>query len=88
MSRLRRPSAQTQEELQPRLWIGLIGLGLLILYVVAFIARNDDEVDLDFVFFTARVGLIWLLLLGFALGLAVGLVASQLYRRRRRNRSG
>ena len=86
MSRLRRPSAQTQEELQPRLWIGLIGLALIVLYVVAFIAKNDDEVDLDFVFFTSHLGLIWLLMLGFALGLAVGLVSSQLYRRRRRNR--
>jgi uncharacterized integral membrane protein len=60
-------------------------LGLIALYVVAFVLKNDDKVDLDFVFFTAHVGLIWLLLLGFALGLAVGVLVVPLYRRRRRD---
>jgi uncharacterized integral membrane protein len=83
--RLRRPSPETQEELQPRLWIALIGLALVVVYVVAFVAKNDEEVDLDFIFFTSHVGLIWLLLLGFVLGLVVGVVLSQLYRRRRRH---
>jgi uncharacterized membrane protein YccC len=32
------------------------------------------------------VGLIWLLLLGFALGLVVGVLVLPLYRRRRRDR--
>ena len=88
MSRLRRPSPETAEELQLRLWATLIGFALVVIYIVAFVARNDDEVDLDFIFFTARVGLIWLLLLGFVLGVLGGVLASQLYRRRRRHGAG
>jgi hypothetical protein len=45
-------------------------------------------VRLDFVFFSARVGLISLLLLGFGLGLAGGVLLSHLYRRRRRHGAG
>jgi uncharacterized integral membrane protein len=88
MSRLRRPSPETQEELQPRLWAAIIGLALIAIYLVAFIAKNADEVDLDFIFFTSHVGLIWLLLLGFGLGVVGGLLLSQLYRRRRRHGRG
>jgi uncharacterized integral membrane protein len=83
--RLRRPSPETQEELQLRLWVALAALALVVAYLVAFVAKNDEEVDLDFIFFTSHVGLIWLLLLGFVIGLAAGVVLSQLYRRRRRH---
>jgi uncharacterized integral membrane protein len=66
---------------QPRLWAILVGLAALVAYLVAFVAKNDGEVELDFVFFTARAGLIWLLLLGFAAGILAGVLLSQLYRR-------
>ncbi len=56
--------------------------------MVAFVVQNSGKVSLDFIFFSARVGLIWLLLLGFALGVAGGALGSQLYRRRRGHSSG
>jgi uncharacterized integral membrane protein len=67
---------------QPRLWLVLVGLLLIAAYVIAFVVKNDDSVSIDFVFFTAHVSLIWLILLCLGLGLAGGLLLSQFYRRR------
>jgi uncharacterized integral membrane protein len=77
------PAGTEREQL--RRWAPLVVLVLIAAYIVAFVLKNDDKVDLDFVLFTARVGLIWLLLLGFALGLVVGVLGLPLYRRRRRD---
>jgi uncharacterized integral membrane protein len=68
---------------QPRLWSVLIGLALIAAYVIGFIVQNDSSVDVDFIFGTARVSLIWVILLSLAIGLVAGLLLSQLYRRRR-----
>ncbi len=79
--RLRRPSGGF-DEWQPRLWLVLVGLLAMLAYVIAFVVKNDDEVAIDFVFTTAHVSLIWLILLCLALGVVAGLLLSQLYRRR------
>ena len=76
------PAGTEREQL--RRWAPLVVLALIAAYIVAFVLKNDEKVDLDFVLFTARVGLIWLLLLGFAFGLVVGVLGLPLYRRRRR----
>lgn len=68
---------------QPRLWAVLIGLVLLAAYVIGFIVQNDGPVDVDFIFGTANVSLIWVILLSLAIGLVAGLLLSQLYRRGR-----
>ena len=81
-------SSSDSEAFQPRLWATIIGLAAIAIYLVAFIAKNSGKVTLHFIFFSAHVGLIWLLLLGFVLGLAVGVLLSQLYGRRRRHGSG
>jgi uncharacterized integral membrane protein len=78
------PAGTEREQL--RRWAPLVVLALIAAYIVAFVLKNDEKVDLDFVLFTARVGLIWLLLLGFAFGLVVGVLGLPLYRRRRRDR--
>jgi uncharacterized integral membrane protein len=71
------------EQWQPRLWALLVGLTLLGLYVIAFIVRNDDQIELDFVLFTATVSLIWEIVFILALGVLGGVLLSQLNRRRR-----
>ena len=86
-ARVRRPSRQVDEAWQPRLYALLIGLLLILAYVVAFVVKNDDEVALDFVLFSTKTTLIWLILLNLALGILVGVLLSQLYRRRRGNRA-
>ncbi len=86
----RRPSIDThelQENWQPKLYARLIALVLLAAYAVAFVLENKKSVHLHFVFVTANVSLVWLILLGLAVGFVVGILLSQLERRRRRRRT-
>jgi len=73
---------------QPRLYVRLIVLILLVAYAIAFILENRHSVPVHFVFWTAQVSLVWLILLAIALGLLGGILLGQLERRRRRRRSG
>ena len=88
--RFRRPDVDTQElheTFQPRLWAVLVGLALIVAYVIAFVLENRKAVHLHFVFATARVSLIWLILLSVVIGILAGMLLSQLYRRRHRVKS-
>jgi uncharacterized integral membrane protein len=78
------PREGFRRQWQPRLYLRIVALGLLVAYGIAFVLENNREVSVHFVFATARVSLIWLILLSVALGLFVGVLLSQLYRRRRR----
>ena len=69
---------------QPRLYLKLIALGLLVAYAIAFVLENNRQVSVHFVLGTARGSLIWLILVSVAIGLLAGMLLSQLYRRRRR----
>jgi uncharacterized integral membrane protein len=69
---------------QPRLYLRIIILGLLIAYGIAFVLENNKHVHLHFVVGTTQTSLIWLILLSVALGLVLGVLLSQLYRRSRR----
>jgi len=75
---------ETRETFQPRLWIIVGGLALLLAYVVAFIAQNNKSVTVHFVLVSAKTSVIWLILLSLAIGLIGGLLLSQLERRRGR----
>ncbi len=70
-------------EWQPRFWAKLLGLMAIAIYVIAFILENRKKVHLHFVFFTATLSLIWLILFSIAIGLVAGALLAQLYRRRR-----
>jgi uncharacterized integral membrane protein len=86
----RRPSIDTdelQENWQPRLYARLIALVLLAAYAVAFVLENKKSVHLHFVLATANVSLVWLILLSLAVGFLVGILLSQLERRRRKRRT-
>jgi uncharacterized integral membrane protein len=71
---------------QPRLYLRLLLIGLVAAYAIAFVLENDRHVHVHFVFGTARISQIWLILLSVGLGLVLGVLLSQLYRRRRRRR--
>ncbi len=71
------------DEWQARLWAVLVGLLLLAVYLIAFVVKNDEEIEIDFVLVSADVSLIWLILLSVALGVLAGVLLSQLYRRRK-----
>ena len=86
----RRPSIDTgelQENWQPKLYARLIALVLLAAYAIAFVLENRKSVSMHFVFATARVSLVWLILLSLVVGFLVGILLSQLERRRRRRRA-
>ena len=78
------PREGFRRQWQLRLYFRIITLGLLVAYAIAFVLENNREVNVHFVFATARGSLIWLILLSVALGLMLGVLLSQLYRRRRR----
>jgi uncharacterized integral membrane protein len=67
-----------------RRWAAWLALALLLAYAIAFVLENDQQVNLHFVFATASVSLIWLILLSFALGAFGALLVERLERRRRR----
>jgi uncharacterized integral membrane protein len=82
MGLFRRPSGSL-EDWQPRLYAVVIGLVLIVLWLIAFIVKNNDPVKIDFVLFSAHARLIWLFILLIAIGFLGGVLGSQLYRRRR-----
>jgi uncharacterized integral membrane protein len=73
---------ETTETFQPRLWVTVVALGLIVAYLIAFVAKNDAQVKVHFVFFTGTTSVIWLILLPLAIGIVAGLLLSQLERRR------
>lgn len=80
-----REDARAEEPVrQGHLYVKLLLLAALIAYATAFVLRNNNQVEVDFVFATARLSLTWLILLSLALGLFAGLLLTELYRRRRR----
>lgn len=83
-----RPAAERPEgfrrQWQPRLYLRIVLLALLIAYGVAFVLQNRKQVSVHFVFASARGSLIWLVLFSVALGILLGVLLSQLNRRRRR----
>lgn len=69
---------------QPRLYVRIVLLALVLAYGTAFVLENNKQVTVHFVLGTAGVSLIWLILLSVTLGLLLGVLLSQLYRRGRR----
>jgi uncharacterized integral membrane protein len=85
--RLRRPridSSEVSDRWQPRLYLRLIVLGLLVAWAIGFILENRTQVHVHFVLGTARVSLVWVILLVLGVGLLGGILLAQLERRRRR----
>ena len=92
MSFLRRKKTEgdashSAEEWQPRLYGRLIVLTLLVAYAIAFVIENSKHINVHFVFATASVSIVWLILLSNAIGLLGGILLAQLERRRRRRRA-
>jgi len=79
-----RPSDGQVEQWQPRLWAILLGLLAILVYLIAFVVKNDNRIEIDFVFFDSTVSLIWEIVLMLGIGVLGGVLLSQLYRRQRR----
>jgi len=77
-------TGELRDHWQPLLYARLIALVLLVAYAIAFVLENRGTVGVHFVLATARVSLVWLILLALAVGLLGGILLGQLERRRRR----
>src|SRR5262249_14755456 len=64
----------------------LLVLGLVGLYVLFFIVLNTRHVKVSFVLGSARVSLIWVILLALAAGVVLGAFSSRLRRHRQGRR--
>jgi uncharacterized integral membrane protein len=64
--------------------VRLVITGLLIAYGVLFVLLNNDEIKLNFIFFSTTASLVVALILIGALGFAVGFLAHISYLRNRR----
>ncbi|MBA2384762.1 MAG: LapA family protein [Actinobacteria bacterium] len=72
---------------QPRLWVSLGLLILIVAYLIAFVVGNSEETRINFVFGEATTSLIWVILLSVLGGVIGGVLLSQLHRRRHARRS-
>jgi uncharacterized integral membrane protein len=81
----RKPGSEEGKERQPLgLYATLIGLALVIGYVIAFVVENSKKVSIHWVFGTTHASLIFVILVSLAIGIFLGVLVLQLYRRRRR----
>ena len=65
----------------------LIAFGVLAVYAILIVLFNLDEVDVSFVFFSATISKLVLILLCVGLGFAAGFLFNQLRDRRKRRAS-
>ena len=70
-------------EIGPRFYATLTAFLFFIAYSIAFIVGNDKHISIDFVFATANVSVVWMILLLLAVGLVGGILLVELYRHRR-----
>jgi uncharacterized integral membrane protein len=61
----------------------LIVFGVLAIYAILIVLFNRDQVEVSFVFFSARISLLVLILLCVGIGFAAGYLFDQLRARRR-----
>ncbi len=76
------PQQEFERTWQPRLWLSLAALILIVAYVIAFVVGNSEKTSVNFVFTSATTSLIWVILLSLLAGLIAGVLLSQLHRRR------
>lgn len=83
LRRHRERVANARRDPDTRVWIRVVALVALAAYLVAFVVENAKSRPLHFVFTTAHVSLDWLILLSVAIGVVIGVLASQVAHRRR-----
>lgn len=77
---------ESRQTYQPGLWSRLIAIAAIGLYALLFVVLNTRGVKVSFVVVSTRVSLIWVILLSLGVGVALGVLMSQLHRRRQRRR--
>jgi uncharacterized integral membrane protein len=65
----------------------LVLFAALAVYALLLIILNDDKVDVSFVFFTAEISLLVLIVLCLGIGFAAGYLADRIRERRKARRA-
>lgn len=76
------PDRSGLDERQVRQLALVGGLILVASLVLLFIVENSSKVEVSFVFFSARISLIWVIVLSAVAGAIAGLVIARLVRTR------
>lgn len=77
------PHRREPIEIGLRFYATLATFLFFIAYSIAFVVGNDKHIPIDFVFATANVSVVWMILLLLAVGLVGGILLVELYRHRR-----
>jgi uncharacterized integral membrane protein len=78
------PAPERTRRNEARSWVIVAVLTAAVAYLIAFAVENRTEVPIHWIFGTTRSSLIWVILVSLGLGLVVGVLGTQLGRRRRR----
>jgi len=73
---------QARRERTP--WVQITAIALVGLYALFFIVLNTHRAKVSFVFASAKISVIWVILLSLAVGFVLGVLGSRLHRRRKR----
>jgi uncharacterized integral membrane protein len=73
---------QSKRERTP--WLQFTAIGLVALYAILFIVLNTHRAKVSFVFASAKISVIWVILLSLAVGFVLGVLVTRLHRRRKR----
>jgi uncharacterized integral membrane protein len=65
----------------------LVLFAALAVYAILLVVLNDDKVDVSFVFFTAEISLLVLIVLCLGIGFAAGYLADRIRERRKGRQS-
>ena len=79
------PNGRRREGIDERQVRQVATVGVAVLVVVlllVFIIENSDAVSVSFVFFSADISLIWVIVLSVAVGAVLGAVLPRIVRRR------
>jgi len=80
------PGGSTKAKRETRDIVRLVGFGVALVLLIAFIIGNSATVKVNFVFFDTRASLIWVILISAVLGLLVDRLIIALGKRRRARR--
>jgi uncharacterized integral membrane protein len=64
--------------------VRLVGFGIALVLLIAFVIGNSATVRVDFIFFHTNASLVWVILLSAALGVLVDRLVIVLGRRRKK----
>jgi len=78
-----KPSARKKGGGDNREIVRLVGFGLALVLLIAFVVGNSKEVEVHFVFFHSKISLIWVILVSAVLGLLVDRLIIALGKRRK-----